>query len=93
MSADAVLQVLDEPAAVQSDPTLLNLQLKQLSKDTPGVRMELLGCIEHNEKDQKQRLAAWINSIADIHKNKPAAAMRYSKPMPDMEVLMQVRLS
>lgn len=83
------LQVLDEPAAVQSDPALLNLQLRQLSKDTPGVRMEVVGRIEHNDKDKQQRLAAWISSIADIHKSKAASAVRYSKPMPDIEVLMQ----
>ncbi|WIA20887.1 hypothetical protein OEZ85_005233 [Tetradesmus obliquus] len=83
------LKVLDEPAAVQSDPTLLNLQLRQLSKDTPGVRMEVVGCIEHNDKDRRQRLATWISSIADLHKNKPAAAVHYSRPMPDLEVLMQ----
>jgi intraflagellar transport protein 46 len=82
-------QVLDEPAAVQSDPTLLNLQLRQLSKDTPGVRMEVVGCIEHADKDRRQRLATWISSIADLHKNKPAAAVHYSRPMPDLEVLMQ----
>jgi intraflagellar transport protein 46 len=81
--------VLDEPAAVQSDPTLLNLQLRQLSKDTPGVRMEVVGCIEHGDKDRRQRLATWISSIADLHKNKPAAAVHYSRPMPDLEVLMQ----
>jgi hypothetical protein len=84
-----LLQVLDEPAAVQSDPTLLNLQLRQLSKDTPGVRMEVVGCIEHGDKDRRQRLASWISSIADLHKNKPAAAVHYSRPMPDLEVLMQ----
>lgn len=81
--------MLDEPAAAQSDPALLNLQLRQLSKDTPGVRMEVVGRIEHDDKDKKQRLVSWISSIADIHKNKPAAAVRYSKPMPDMDVLMQ----
>eukprot|EP00882_Tetradesmus_deserticola_P012332 GHRQ01013071.1.p1 GENE.GHRQ01013071.1~~GHRQ01013071.1.p1 ORF type:complete len:227 (+),score=73.24 GHRQ01013071.1:1075-1755(+) len=83
------LKVLDEPAAVQSDPTLLNLQLKQLSKDTPGTRLEVVGCIEHGDKDRRQRLATWISSIADLHKSKPAAAVHYSRPMPDLEVLMQ----
>eukprot|EP00878_Enallax_costatus_P027639 GHUV01029776.1.p1 GENE.GHUV01029776.1~~GHUV01029776.1.p1 ORF type:complete len:254 (+),score=60.19 GHUV01029776.1:1292-2053(+) len=83
------LKVLDEPAAVQSDPTLLNLQLRQVSKDTPGVRMDVVGRIEHSDKDRKQRLAAWISSIGELHKNKPSAAVRYSKPMPDLEVLMQ----
>eukprot|EP00879_Flechtneria_rotunda_P011270 GHRR01011772.1.p1 GENE.GHRR01011772.1~~GHRR01011772.1.p1 ORF type:complete len:147 (-),score=42.54 GHRR01011772.1:2548-2988(-) len=84
------LQVLDEPAAVQSDPTLLNLQLRQLSKDTPGVRMDIVGRIDHNDKDKQQRLSAWISSITDIHKHRPTAAVSYSRPMPDIEALMQV---
>eukprot|EP00879_Flechtneria_rotunda_P015501 GHRR01016211.1.p1 GENE.GHRR01016211.1~~GHRR01016211.1.p1 ORF type:complete len:224 (+),score=80.38 GHRR01016211.1:1292-1963(+) len=83
------LKVLDEPAAVQSDPTLLNLQLRQLSKDTPGVRMDIVGRIDHNDKDKQQRLSAWISSITDIHKHRPTAAVSYSRPMPDIEALMQ----
>lgn len=76
---------------MQSDPTLLNLQLRNHSKDTPGVRMEVVGSIEHGDKDRQQRLGAWISSIAELHKNKPAAVVQYTRPMPDIEGLMQVR--
>lgn len=42
------LQVLDEPAARQSDPTVLTLQLRQLSKEAPGAKAEsMVGRIEH----------------------------------------------
>jgi hypothetical protein len=39
---------------------------------------------------RQQRLATWISRIAELHNSRPAAAVTYSKPMPDVEVLMQV---
>lgn len=39
---------------------------------------------------RQQRLATWISSIAELHKSRPAAAVAYSRPMPDVELLMQV---
>jgi hypothetical protein len=46
------VQVLDEPAAVQSDPTLLNLQLRALGKEAAGVKLQALGSIPHNAPDR-----------------------------------------
>lgn len=83
------LKVLDEPAPVQSDPTLLNLQLRTHGKEAAGVKMQLLGSIPHHAPDRQQRLATWISSIADLHKSRPSAAVSYSRPMPDVELLMQ----
>lgn len=39
---------------------------------------------------RQQRLSTWISSIAELHKSRPAAAVSYSRPMPDVELLMQV---
>lgn len=44
--------MLDEPAAVQSDPTLLNLQLRALGKEAAGVKMQALGSIPHKAPDR-----------------------------------------
>lgn len=41
---------------------------------------------------RQQRLATWISSIAELQKSRPAAAVAYSRPMPDVELLMQVCL-
>lgn len=46
------MQVLDEPAAVQSDPTLLNLQLRALGKEAAGVKLQALGSIPHHAPDK-----------------------------------------
>jgi len=82
------LVVLDEPASVQSDPTVLTLQLRAVSKSS-GAQPMLVRQVEHAEKDGKA-ITGWINSIADLHRHKPAPSVRYSKPMPDIEALMQI---
>ena len=49
----------------------------------------LVRSVEYAEKDPKA-ITGWINSIADLHRHKPAPSVRYSKPMPDIEQLMQI---
>jgi hypothetical protein len=83
------LQVLDEPAVHQSDPAVLNLQLRQLSRDAPGARLEVVGKVEHGDSQKAKRIGAWMQGIADVHKNRPLTSIVYSQPMPDVEVLMQ----
>jgi intraflagellar transport protein 46 len=80
--------VLDEPAAQQSDPTVLNLQLRSLSKQS-NLQPMPVSSIEAADKNPK-KISAWINSINDLHKSKPPPHVSYSKPMPDIEKLMQV---
>jgi len=45
--------------------------------------------VELAEKNPKQ-ISKWITSINDLHRHKPAPTVRYSKPMPDVEALMQI---
>jgi len=82
------LMTLDEPASVQSDATVLTLQLRAVSKSS-GAQPMLVRSVEHAEKDPKA-ITGWINSINDLHRHKPAPSVRYSKPMPDIEALMQI---
>mmetsp|Transcript_6273 Transcript_6273/g.12091 ORF Transcript_6273/g.12091 Transcript_6273/m.12091 type:complete len:445 (-) Transcript_6273:314-1648(-) len=85
------LKVLDEPAAKQSDPTVLALQLRQVSKDAPGRigARDIVGRIEHRDESKAKRIQQWISSIGDIHKAKPPANVVYSRRMPELESLMQ----
>ena len=82
------LVALDEPASIQSDPTVLTLQLRAVSKSS-GTQPMLVRSVEQAEKDPKA-ISGWIASIADLHGKKPAPSVRYSKPMPDIEALMQI---
>mmetsp|Transcript_863 Transcript_863/g.3110 ORF Transcript_863/g.3110 Transcript_863/m.3110 type:complete len:371 (-) Transcript_863:170-1282(-) len=84
---DLGLKVLDEPAAKQSDPTVLSLQLRAVSK-TAGMKPMAVSAVEGADKDPK-RIQQWIQSINDLHKNKPPPTVSYQKSMPDIEALMQ----
>lgn len=45
--------------------------------------------IENAYQNPKQ-ITRWINSVNDLHKNKPPATVQYSKQMPDPDLIMQV---
>jgi intraflagellar transport protein 46 len=82
------LVVLDEPAAHQSDPTVLELSLRAVNKQVISTHATV-GTIEHADKSQA-RVVKWIQSIEDVHRRKPPPNVHYSRPMPDIEQLMQV---
>ena len=54
------MQVLDEPAAKQSDPTVLTLQLRQLSKEAPGAKADMVGRLEHADENKAKKIQQWI---------------------------------
>ena len=39
---------------------------------------------------QNKAIAAWVNSINELHRSKPPTQVNYGKLMPDIEQLMQV---
>jgi len=81
------LQIIDEPSAKQSDPTVLDLQLRSISKQTTAkqVAVRSIPDIDKNPK----AIDTWVSSISDIHRQKPPQNVHYTKPMPDIEQLMQ----
>lgn len=85
---DLGLVVLDEPAAHQSDPTVLDIKIRVMSKHT-GLAPVKVRSIENADKNPK-RITTWINNIEEVHRKKPPPAVNYSKNMPDIEGLMQV---
>ena len=80
------LDKLDEPAALQSDPNVLQLQLRAVSKSS-GAHVMAVASVDAAEKDPKA-ISRWIASINDLHRHKPPPSVHYSKPMPDIEALM-----
>ena len=81
------ISVLDEPAANQSDPNVLDLQLRSISKQAAprALTVKTISDVQHNPK----AVDSWVDSISELHRNKPAQTVHYSKPMPDVEALMQ----
>lgn len=79
---------LDEPTLNPSDPSILDLQLRSLSKHQDLEPMEVRS-IENAEKNPKE-IENWVKRIDTLNRSKPAPTVQYSKRMPDIEQLMQV---
>uniref|UniRef100_A0A8C4UFD5 Intraflagellar transport protein 46 homolog n=1 Tax=Falco tinnunculus TaxID=100819 RepID=A0A8C4UFD5_FALTI len=82
------LLVLDEPSTKQSDPTVLSLWLTENSRQhniTQQIKVRSLENAENNSK----AIDNWIESISELHRCKPPATVHYTRPMPDIETLMQ----
>ena len=82
------LSVLDEPASQQSDPSVLEMTLRVLSKGIAGSSGASVARIEQADR-QPARIDRWIDSIEKLHEQKPNAKVHYSHAMPDVEQLMQ----
>ncbi|KAF7701245.1 intraflagellar transport protein 46 homolog [Silurus meridionalis] len=81
------LLVLDEPCAKQSDPTVLSLWLSENSKQHNVTEVKVKS-IENPQKNPKA-IDNWIENISDLHRSKPPATVHYTRPMPDIDTLMQ----
>ncbi len=82
------LVLLDEPAAQQSDPTVLDMRLRLQSKHT-NLKPMTVRSIENAHKEPK-KIQRWIENIQKVHREKPRPTVIYSQKMPDIEQLMQV---
>jgi intraflagellar transport protein 46 len=52
-------------------------------------KQQTIHSIENADKNPKE-ISAWINDVAEIHKKKQPPSVSYSKPLPDIDTLMQV---
>jgi len=84
------LVVLDEPAAQQTDPTVLEIMLKQISKTTNIISVPVAVRSIENADKNPQKISTWVKKIDEVHRGKPLPSVHYTKPMPDIEKLMQV---
>ncbi|XP_040832981.1 intraflagellar transport protein 46 homolog isoform X1 [Ochotona curzoniae] len=82
------LLVLDEPSTKQSDPTVLSLWLTENSKQHNITQHMKVKSLEDAEKNPKA-IDTWIESICELHRSKPPAIVHYTRPMPDIDTLMQ----
>ncbi len=82
------LKRLDEPAAIQSDPTVLELQLRAMTKKQQYGDVSVRS-IENAEKSPLA-IEKWINNINELHRSKPPPQVHYHRNMPEIEALMEV---
>lgn len=80
-------KVMDEPTAQQSDPSVLDLQLRALSRSK--TTKELTVKKVNPGLQGPEAIEKWIRDISDLHQSKPPPTVVYNRPMPDIDVLMQ----
>jgi intraflagellar transport protein 46 len=78
---------VDEPSPLQSDPTVLDMRLRALSKKS-GLKPVPVRSIEHADKNARD-ISRWADSMAELHRTRPPPTIHYSRPMPHLEGLMQ----
>jgi intraflagellar transport protein 46 len=82
------LKFLDEPSSAQSDPTVLELQLRAMSKKLQYGDVAVRS-IENASKNPVS-IQKWIDSIAALHRSKPPPQVHYKKNVPDMDALLDM---
>ncbi|RKO92699.1 intraflagellar transport complex B protein 46 C terminal-domain-containing protein, partial [Blyttiomyces helicus] len=91
------LVVLDEPSTKQSEPAVLDLQLRALHKSTKTPAIQQVRSIQlstgmsassMSTSTGQKALAQWVESVRDYNSHKPPDRVEYSKRMPDIEQLM-----
>jgi len=80
------LKLLDEPSAQQTDPSVLELHLRVITKKSAS-RMTKVKRIKATE--DTAAIEKWIRDIGDVHRSKPPPTVHYQKAMPDIDDLMQ----
>ncbi|KZC11810.1 PREDICTED: intraflagellar transport protein 46 homolog [Dufourea novaeangliae] len=83
------LTVLDEPCTDQSDPAVLHLQLRShLRSAGAAARQTVVKRIEDAEKNSRS-IDKWIEDINQLHRSKHPPVVHLTKPMPDIDSLLQ----
>lgn len=81
------LKVIDEPIPNGIDPSIFSLELAYKLKLKPSNYK--IKSIEEAEKHPK-KIQNWIEQISNLHKEEIHNYVSYSKPMPNIESLMQI---
>ncbi|KAM9299360.1 intraflagellar transport protein 46 homolog [Gastrophryne carolinensis] len=83
------LLTLDEPSTKQSDPTVMALWLSESSKQHSVAQQQIVVKSLENAEGNQKAIDSWIASISELHRSKPPATVHYTRPMPEVETLMQ----
>ena len=81
------LTVLDEPGSNQSNASVVALGLAYHAKKRVGEQS--VARVE-GASSRTKVIDKWVADMQKLHQNKHRAQVNYSKPMPDLETLLQV---
>nr|SVE74500.1 EOG090X0FP3 [Daphnia barbata] len=80
------LTQIDEPSLNQSDPSVLDLRLRSIYKQS-SAKKTVARCVEEGNKIKA--IEKWIKDINELHRSKPLPTVNYNKPLPDIDTLLQ----
>ncbi|ORX64942.1 hypothetical protein BCR32DRAFT_297873 [Anaeromyces robustus] len=84
------LACVDEPSGNQSDPTVLDLRLRAITKSSSDADLKIRSIPSEDIKEDPKLIDTWVTNIDELHDSKPRPNVIYSRRMPDIEDLMQV---
>jgi intraflagellar transport protein 46 len=82
------LAVVDEPASRMSNPAIVKAWLANLETVSGVTTDNILDTLDDAANNPK-RIDRWITDLRDTQSAKPPPTVYYSKPMPNIENLMQ----
>ena len=78
--------VVDEPSAKQSNPAVVMIGLGHSSK--VAAKSTFVDSLK-NAHENPNAIDDWITQIKGLHAKKPLPTVNYSRPMPEIDVLLQ----
>ena len=68
---------------------MLDLQLRAMGKQTTTKEVTIRKVPLGGSHETDRTIERWIKDISDLHRSKPPPSVLYTKPMPDIDSLMQ----
>ena len=78
--------VVDEPSAKQSNPAVVMIGLGHITK--VAAKSTFVDSLK-NAHENPNAIDDWITQIKGLHGKKPLPTVNYSRPMPEIDVLLQ----
>ncbi|GIQ82241.1 intraflagellar transport complex B protein 46 [Kipferlia bialata] len=82
------LSVIDEPALEQSQPTVLELRLRDLLRAPVDASVFGMGLEVRSVRQDARDIDSWIAQLDQLHTTQPPAEISYSCPLPEMDTLL-----
>jgi len=84
------LTCIDEPSGKQSDPSVLDLHLRAITKSNVNTELKVRSLNSEDIKEDPKLIDTWTSNIDELRESKPRPNVIYTRRMPDIEDLMQV---
>eukprot|EP00744_Colponema_vietnamica_P004630 GILI01006879.1.p1 GENE.GILI01006879.1~~GILI01006879.1.p1 ORF type:complete len:532 (+),score=153.60 GILI01006879.1:56-1651(+) len=81
------LLVIDEPSLNQANPAVIKMGLANIAL-VPGSDQNVTTITD--AATRPGLVDRWVSEIKELHTKKPLPSVNYSKPMPDIEELLQI---